>query len=139
MSRKPPRRDTPVKLSMTPMIDVVFLLLVFFLLVMKQEDILSQLDARRPALPAIGDPPPPLNQIDIRIDAAGYSIYDRQMDPATLRSFLAQQADLVPDQPVIIHCADNASHGDLVRALDICAAEKLNRIAIASERRPRAH
>ena len=38
-----------VALEMTPMIDVVFQLLIFFIVTLKQEDILSNLEALRPA------------------------------------------------------------------------------------------
>lgn len=44
------RRDVS-RLEMTPMIDVVFQLLIFFLVTLRQEDILAQLQAMRPSPP----------------------------------------------------------------------------------------
>ena len=38
-----------VALEMTPMIDVVFQLLIFFIVTLKQEDIMANLEALRPA------------------------------------------------------------------------------------------
>ena len=46
MARKP--QDNP-QLDMTPMIDVVFELIIFFVVTIKQEDTLSRLNANRPA------------------------------------------------------------------------------------------
>ena len=46
--RKQNKGESP-KLDMTPMIDVVFQLLIFFVVTLKQEDILSKLSAARPA------------------------------------------------------------------------------------------
>ena len=46
MARKP--QDNP-QLDMTPMIDVVFELIIFFVVTIKQEDIFSKLNANRPA------------------------------------------------------------------------------------------
>ena len=51
MARKP--QENPA-LDMTPMIDVVFELIIFFVVTIKQEDIFSKLNARRrrPTTPA---------------------------------------------------------------------------------------
>ena len=46
MARK--EYDNP-KAEMTPMIDVVFQLMIFFIVTIKQEDIFSKLNANRPA------------------------------------------------------------------------------------------
>ena len=48
MKSKRKEQDQP-KLDMTPMIDVVFELMIFFIVTIKQEDILSRLNANRPA------------------------------------------------------------------------------------------
>ena len=50
MARKP--QDNP-QLDMTPMIDVVFELIIFFVVTIKQEDMFSKLNCNRPA-PATG-------------------------------------------------------------------------------------
>ena len=50
MARKP--QENPA-LDMTPMIDVVFELIIFFVVTIKQEDVFSKLNANRPA-PASG-------------------------------------------------------------------------------------
>jgi len=47
--RKGRNKGDAAKLEMTPMIDVVFQLLIFFIVTLKQEDILSHLDVSRPA------------------------------------------------------------------------------------------
>ena len=46
MARKP--QDNP-QLDMTPMIDVVFELIIFFVVTIKQEDVFTRLNANRPA------------------------------------------------------------------------------------------
>ena len=46
MARKP--QENPA-LDMTPMIDVVFELIIFFVVTIKQEDVFSKLNANRPA------------------------------------------------------------------------------------------
>jgi len=49
MAKRERAKGEAVKLEMTPMIDVVFQLLIFFIVTLKQEDILSHLDVSRPA------------------------------------------------------------------------------------------
>ena len=44
-----PKEYENPKADMTPMIDVVFQLMIFFLVTIKQEDIFSKLNANRPA------------------------------------------------------------------------------------------
>ena len=46
MARKP--QENP-QLDMTPMIDVVFELIIFFVVTIKQEDLFTRLNANRPA------------------------------------------------------------------------------------------
>ena len=47
--KKERKKGDAAKLEMTPMIDVVFQLLIFFIVTLKQEDILSHLDVSRPS------------------------------------------------------------------------------------------
>ena len=54
MARKP--QDNP-QLDMTPMIDVVFELIIFFVVTIKQEDLFTKLNCNRPA------PPPPTQTV----------------------------------------------------------------------------
>ena len=50
MAKKKERvKSEGVALDMTPMIDVVFQLIIFFVVTLKQEDILSHLDAMAPS------------------------------------------------------------------------------------------
>ena len=93
MARKP--QDNPA-LDMTPMIDVVFELIIFFVVTIKQEDIFSKLNVNRPA------PSPPTQtevmkddtvdiQLGRRVDggADGVIVYNgREVKRAELDKFL---------------------------------------------------
>ena len=57
MRRTRRRAFEETKLDMTPMIDCVFQLLIFFLVTMKFEDIIAHLDVYRPS-PDPNAPPP---------------------------------------------------------------------------------
>ena len=59
-------QDNP-QLDMTPMIDVVFELIIFFVVTIKQEDIFSKLNANRPA-PNTKQEQQEANDTQIKID-----------------------------------------------------------------------
>ena len=61
------RSQEDAKVEMTPMIDVVFQLLIFFVVTLKQEDILSKLMASRPAPDPTAKPDQQPDLIDITV------------------------------------------------------------------------
>ena len=77
MARKP--QDNPA-LDMTPMIDVVFELIIFFVVTIKSEDLFSRLNANRPA-PSNGPASPDTDntvtiQVGKGVDANGVIAYN---------------------------------------------------------------
>ena len=132
MARKSKRNvGSDVKLEMTPMIDVVFQLLIFFIVTLKQEDILSQLDFLRPAgqpTKAIGPDP-----ITITVTPNGY-IYNRlAVSEAKLNDSLAKLSKFNKGTTVVIKCTATSPHGLLVRALDLCANNGITQTAVFSQ------
>ena len=77
MARKP--QENPA-LDMTPMIDVVFELIIFFVVTIKQEDIFSKLNANRPA-PSSG-PSQGSDDTSITIEVGAGRAYSIPMDKA---------------------------------------------------------
>ena len=49
--RRERKREAGARLEMTPMIDVVFLLLVFFVVTVQPKELLAKLEVSRPAAP----------------------------------------------------------------------------------------
>ena len=132
MARKP--QDNPT-LDMTPMIDVVFELIIFFVVTIKQEDIFSKLNANRPA--------PSTNQsnnesdatVTIEIgrgpDANGTLLYNRRIvRRAELDQHLREIARTSKKTPIIIKCTEDSPHKALVDALDICYRNQLFSVSI---------
>lgn len=118
---------------MTPMIDVVFLLLIFFIVAFKQEDILSHLDVFRPA------PDPDAKQeeqiqdlLTITIYPNGYMLKDRMASLKTIEDRLTRLASYSPDISVIIQCTGDSEHEKLVNILNICAKVGLKNLSVFS-------
>jgi len=126
--RKEVKTDTP-KLDMTPMIDVVFQLLIFFVVTLKQEDILSKLDVARPA----GEPTkgPQMETTTIIVEANGFALNGKYMPRLSdLDRELQRIAKLSTTAMVLVKCTMNSQHGLLVQALDLCNKHGLTNISI---------
>ena len=136
MARKP--SEDP-QLDMTPMIDVVFELIIFFVITIKQQDIMSRLNANRPA-PATAsehtkDDPP----LEIEVGKVYGSfrnavyVYDgKPLKLDVLDKYLKDVADLSTDKQIVIKCANDSPHKGLVDLLDVCYKHKLTNVSIFS-------
>jgi len=127
------------KLEMTPMIDVVFQLLIFFVVTLKQEDILAHLDVSRPApVPKARqeEQVQDLLQITVYNERAlggqGVSVQGRQVSFRTLESHLSRLASYSRNLSIIIKCTGDSYHANLVKVLDLCAKVKLKNISVFS-------
>lgn len=137
MARKP--QENP-QLDMTPMIDVVFGLIIFFVVTIKQEDLFTKLNCNRPA------PPPPTQTVpkdepDVTIEIGrrydgspqGVILYNkREVKRAELDAALRDIARTNTKTPVIVKCTGNSPHKALVDVLDICYRNKLFSVSVFS-------
>ena len=133
MARKP--QDNP-QLDMTPMIDVVFELIIFFVVTIKQEDIFSKLNANRPA-PASSNSSSNESDTTVTIeigrgrDANGVIVYNkREVRRKELDQNLKEVARTSKKTPIIIRCAEESPHKALVDVLDICYRNQLYSVSI---------
>jgi len=133
MARK--QQDNP-QLDMTPMIDVVFELIIFFVVTIKQEDLFTRLNANRPA-PSPPSDKQPENDITVTIaigkgrDANGVLVYNgREVRRGELDQMLREVARTSKKTPIIIRCAEDSPHKALVDALDICYRNQLFSVSV---------
>ena len=133
MARKP--QDNP-QLDMTPMIDVVFELIIFFVVTIKQEDTLSKLNANRPA-PSSGPSSSSESDTTVTIeigrgrDANGVLVYNkREVRRSELDQNLREVARTSTKTPIIIKCAEDSPHKALIDTLDICYKNNLFSVSI---------
>lgn len=132
-----PHRHQQTDINLTPLIDVVFLLLIFFMVSTTFKD-----EARlRVQLPqAQGDEVPAQapEQIQIVIDVAGnYFVDDRAVvdsKPISLVRALNAALGERKDLPVLIQADANSSHQAVMTALDAAAEVGLVRIAFSATR-----
>ncbi len=136
MNLRPRRRDDP-ELNLVPMIDVVLVLLIFFMIAtsLRHE---SELEIRLPE--ASGRSlPDNLTALEVSIDAAGrYSIHgiegrllDSETDVAVLREELLK-ASSGRELPLIISADGQTPHQAVVKVLDVAGQLGLRQVAIAT-------
>lgn len=119
--------------EMTPMIDVVFQLMIFFIVTIKQEDIFSKLNANRPAPNKnLSDTVENDTQITIQVGPRGLVFNGRGVTIGELRRNIARLAKTSTKATVLVQCALDSPHMYLVQALDACAENDMHNISIFS-------
>ena len=140
-NKKGKNKGEEATLEMTPMIDVVFQLLIFFIVTLNQPDILSQFDALRPAAQESREVQDPPASITIKgfPSRPGLGAYffgnDQNRRTVTLdqlRGVAAQMAKVNRNQNVVVNCTDTAPHGCLVRVLALLADSGLRSVSVFS-------
>ncbi len=127
------RAEPDSEVSMTPMIDVVFQLLIYFLVTFTTPDVLAHLDISRPAPDASQTEqrtPPKMIRVSIYVD--GYSLNGRAVSEEELTRILNRLASFSTSQTVLITCAGRSEHARLIDVLDICAGAGLNKLSVVS-------
>lgn len=131
--KKARKRGDNVALELTPMIDVVFQLLIFFIVTLKQEDILSRLNISRPApdsrtteMQKVDD------MLTITVFRKGYEMNGVFRGPEYLRTHIKKLAGYGKNLTVIIKCTSDSPHAYLVSLLDICSEANLTNISVFS-------
>jgi biopolymer transport protein ExbD len=123
-------------LNMTPMIDVVFQLIIFFVVTLKMtKDINEEIvleDGKHG--PIIKEMPP--QTMEIEIDKRGrISIHNAQMTPGQLRAILVNRVNRFHSAnfPLLIRADRNTRHEKVKEVMDICTGAgvwKLSFVAI---------
>ena len=123
------------ELDMTPMIDVVFELIIFFVVTIKQEDVFSKLNANRPAPSSGKSEDSSDTTVTIEIgrgrDANGVLVYNkREIRRSDLDKNLREVARTSKKTPIIVKCTEDSPHKALVDVLDICYRNQLFSVSI---------
>jgi len=134
--RKVRNRGEAAKLEMTPMIDVVFQLLIFFIVTLKEQDILAQLNISRPAPDSQATPDTRPELLTIEVGRAGWVVNGRPFVGsagfAQLDRQLSRLASISRDTSVIIKCTGDSPHSYLIRVLNVLSREGMQNISVFS-------
>ena len=135
--RKRRSRDEDGELSLTPMIDVVFQLLIYFLVTFSEPERLTGLAVSRQTK---ADAPPsrvsaaPVIRVAVLPGDDRFTINRREVDEASLKTILASLARCSTNQRVHVESDPRAAHRSLVSVLDHCSACGLRKLAVVRSR-----
>jgi len=122
------RDEEEDELEMTPMIDVVFLLLIFFIFATKFPKQEGKLEASLPAKAQGASKPKTIVIVEIT-DNGKLLVNGQDYTADQLSALLQKLSDLDPEQPVVIKGQPNARHQRVVDALNACAKANITRIS----------
>jgi len=132
-----PRRPPPPAIELTPLLDVVFLLLIFFMVSTTFEQD-TRIEVQLPEIRGGDTPTANSRVLEIGIDTAGafsvngQPVADREPDmlQRAIREVVGDEREI----PVVIMAAAETPHRAVMTAMDVASRLGLLRIAFAATR-----
>jgi biopolymer transport protein ExbD len=123
MLLKAKEAEARVSIELMPLIDMVFLLLIFFLVATTFHQEEREMQIALPAAKAAGPISANLRELIINVDRDG-QIYvgGRNITPDELRELVTQRVAVNPEQKVAVRGDRGTVYANVVRVLDICKA-----------------
>ncbi len=115
--------------QMTPMIDVVFLLLIFFIVVFSPAEVIGRFDAQGNTCGSTGTG---VVGICIDIQPSGTFVAGQRVERSELDLKLARLASRSTAERILLACHPRSAHKQLVDVMDMCAKSGLTDISIIS-------
>lgn len=118
---------------LTPMIDVVFLLLCFFVTSQIFAQWETEIDIALPTAATGGMPQRLPGEVIINVLADGTAVVNGQaLDNDRLRSMMDRLVELFPGQPVLLRADKATDYEHVVRVLDTCRQADIWNISFAT-------
>jgi biopolymer transport protein ExbD len=116
-----------------PMVDILLVILVFFIVTWNFALSENELDVRVPTATKANETQPYVGQVVINIAANGTVIVNRQPKSSQeLLELLKKLAQLYPDQAVIVRGDQGVEYKHIVDVLDICRQADIWNVAFAT-------
>jgi biopolymer transport protein ExbD len=120
------------ELNITPLLDLVFVLLVIFIITTPQ--MMNNLEMNLPS----PKPPPPQKEKPkinrIVVDETGQtSLNDQPVTVAQLKQDLQQLKSETPDLSVVVKGADNVDYQNMINVLDMLQQLDITKVGLATE------
>lgn len=124
-------QDDNIEVQMAPLIDCVFLLLIFFLVASTLKKLDKQLDVHLPTAAAAVEVQAPDNQVVIGVDTVGNTYIDAQLvSQMQLQAKLHEIGGNNRAQPVRLDIDRTTPFQYVVQVFDQCQFEGLTNVAI---------
>lgn len=116
-------KSDELTIEMTPMIDMVFLLLIFFLVATTFQQVEHEIQIALPQASASGPISANLRELVINVDLdGGIHVGGRRIEVDALKTIITEAVAGNPDQKVAVRGDRNTAYANIVRVLDACKA-----------------
>ncbi len=127
-------RTEPMGFQIIPIVDVILLLLIFFVSTWTYAHWEKEMDITVPTAKEATTTPRTPGEIIINVGRAGEVVLNRKtLTDDELRSVLARIAKQFPDQPVIVRGDETTPYKFIVRVLDVCRQADIWNVAFATK------
>ena len=127
-------RTEPMGFQIIPIVDVILLLLIFFVSTWTYAHWETELNITVPTAKEVTKTPRTPGEIIINVGRAGEVVLNRKtLTDDELRSVLVRIAKQFPDQPVIVRGDETTAYKFIVRVLDICRQADIWNVAFATK------
>ncbi len=124
-------RAPKASMNLPSLVDVVFLLLIFFMLTTTFSKVLTKLDIELPKSRAVTEQK--TQNIIIEVGQEGkLALNGKAITLEELDKRLAELSMETPNEIVIIKADKEVAYGEVVKVMGICKSHKLNRLAMAA-------
>ncbi|MCW8963528.1 MAG: biopolymer transporter ExbD [Gammaproteobacteria bacterium] len=135
MNLRPKRQEEP-DVNLTPLIDVVFLMLIFFMVSTTfQKESIVKVDLPKASAE---EEAPKEEVVEVTVNAAGEYFINRarvlNRDPKTLKAAIIKHAGSNNERPFIIRADAMAPHQAVVTVMDVAGQLGFSRLSIPTER-----
>lgn len=121
MIRNVTEHKSAASIELTPMIDMVFLLLTFFLVATTFHQTEREMEIALPVANASAPISAMLQELIINVDVDGRIVVGaRTLEPEQLREMVAQAVKVNPEQKVTVRGDRRTPYANIVTVLDIC-------------------
>jgi biopolymer transport protein ExbD len=122
-----------VGFMIAPMVDILLVVLVFFIVTWNFALSENELDVRVPTATKANEPQPYVGQVVINVTANGGIVVNRQeKSPGELLEQLKKLSQLYPDQAVIVRGDQAVDYKHIVDVLDVCRQADIWNVAFAT-------
>ena len=126
-------RTEPVGFQLAPMIDVVFLLLCFFMTSQLFAQWEQEIGISLPTASTAVTPRRLPGEVILNITREGDVVINGQvLTPARLSSQLARLSSMFPGQPIVIRADRQTAYDHIIRVLDLCRQADIWNISFAT-------
>jgi biopolymer transport protein ExbD len=125
--------EAEVTINLTPMIDMVFQLVIFFMLATNFVQLEKEMDVDLPEAESGTVSDDALDEIVVNVMKDGRLILSgREVDEAQLSAALQTAAQKEPKPPVTIRGDKDVNHGRIVAVMDACGVAGLTQLDIGT-------